>query len=504
LGFVGRSFLPEFNEGSLTIAAVTLPGTSLEESSTLGTLAERAMLSDPAVVSTGRRTGRAEKDEHVQGPESAEIDVRLKADGRSKEQIFEDIRKKLATVPGMQFNVGQPISHRIDHMLSGQRAAISIKVVGDDLTAIRSTATLVRDAVADVPGLVDLNVEQMMDVPQILVNVDGFAASQVGLSTGAAAKTASTALWGHRASQVFEQGTLTDVVVKYPDNVRASLGTIRSTRIPTPAGATVPLSTVAEIRKDLGPNYILRENVQRRVVVTANAAGRDLRSVVDDVQQRVRERVTLPPGVRVDYAGQFESEEAASTKLLLLGALVIIGIGLIVGATLRNARRALIVLSNLPLALTGGVVGVYLVDGVLSVASLIGFISLFGIATRNGILLATRSRDIELTGAARVDAVARSARERLAPILMTAVTAALGLVPLALAIGKPGSEIQAPMAVVILTGLVTSTALNMVVVPALLARWGGAAGGDSPQGRTVPTSESVRRVHGARSLQKNL
>jgi CzcA family heavy metal efflux pump len=473
VSFVGRSFLPEFNEGSLTVAAVTLPGTSLAESDMLGTLAERAMLTDPAVVSTGRRTGRAEKDEHVQGPESAEIDVRLRPDGRTKERVFEDIRAKLAAVPGMQFNLGQPISHRIDHMLSGQRASLSIKVVGDDLPAIRTTARQVREAVADVPGLVDLNVEQMVDIPQVIVDVDPFGASQFGLSAGAAAELAGMALWGRRAGQVFEDGALTDVVVRHHDDVRDSAEAIGRTRVATPGGAVVPLSSLATVRKDLGPNYILRENVQRRVVVTANAAGRDLRAVVDDVRTRVDERVTLPAGVRVDYAGQFEREEAAATRLLLLGCLVIVGIGLIVGATLRSARRALIVLSNLPLALTGGVVGVYLVDGVLSVASLIGFLSLFGVATRNGILVATRSRDLELSGVARVEAVAQSARERLAPVLMTAVTAALGLVPLALALGQPGSEIQAPMAVVILTGLTTSTALNMVVVPALLARWGG-------------------------------
>jgi CzcA family heavy metal efflux pump len=473
LGFLGRSFLPEFNEGSLTIAAVTLPGTSLEESGMLGTLAERALLTDPAVVSTSRRTGRAEKDEHLQGPESAEIDVQLRADKRTKEQIFEAIRVKLAAVPGMQFNLGQPISHRIDHMLSGQRAALSIKVVGDDLGTIRAIANEVRAAVADVPGLVDLAVEQMVDIPQVIVDVDSFAASQTGLSAGAAAETVGIALWGRRAGQVFEHGALTDVVVKYPDDVRESAEAIGRTRIATPSGAVVPISSIAKVRKDLGPNYILRENVQRRVVVTANAAGRDLGGVVEDVKKRVADRVAVPAGVRVEYAGQFEQEEAASTRLMLLGGLVVLGIALIVGATLRSARRALIVLSNLPLALTGGVVGVYLVDGVLSVASLIGFISLFGVATRNGILVATRTRDLELSGVARVEAVAQSARERLAPILMTAVTAALGLVPLALALGQPGSEIQAPMALVILTGLTTSTALNMVVVPALLARWGG-------------------------------
>ncbi|MCG8421002.1 MAG: efflux RND transporter permease subunit [Proteobacteria bacterium] len=474
LGFVGRSFLPQFNEGSLTIAAVTLPGTSLEQSDTLGALAERALLADPAVVSTGRRTGRAERDEHVQGVEAAEIDVRLRDDERSKEQLLTDIRRRLAAVPGLQFTLGQPISHRIDHMISGQRAALSIKVIGENLDEIRWYAERVRAAVEDVPGLVDLSVEQAVNVPQVVVRVDRSAASQYGLSPGQAARAAGTALWGAEASRIYEQGALTEVVVRYRADAHESMDAVRSTRVPTPLGAVVPLSAFAEIRKDRGPNYILRDNVERRIVVTANVADRDLRSVYEDVRARAADRVELPAGVRVEYAGQFEREEAAGSRLLVLGLLAILGIAIIVGTTLRSVRRAIIVLVNLPLALAGGVGGVFLGGGVLSIAGIIGFITLFGIATRNGILLATRVRDLELAGVDRREAVARSGRERLAPILMTAVTAGLGLLPLALALGEPGSEIQAPMALVILTGLATSTALNMVVVPALLAEWGGA------------------------------
>lgn len=473
LGFTGRSFLPEFNEGSLTIAAVTLPGTSLEQSDMLGALAERALLADPAVVSTARRTGRAERDEHVQGVEAAEIDVRLRADPRGKAQLLGDIRRRLATVPGVQFTLGQPISHRIDHMVSGQRAALSVKVIGEDLDALRRTAERVRAAVADVPGLVDLSVEQAVNVPQVVVHIDRVAASQYGLSPGQAATAAGTALWGRPASRIYEHGTVTDVVVRYSDDAHASIQTVRSTRVPTPSGAVVPVSAFAEVNAARGPNYILRENVERRVVVTANVADRDLRSVYDDVRARVAARVELPVGVRVEYSGQFEREAAATSRLLMLGLLAIVGIALILYGTLRSARRAAIVLVNLPLALAGGVVGVFLAGGVLSIASIIGFITLFGIATRNGILLATRTRDLELEGVERVAAVQQGAQERLAPILMTAVTAGLGLLPLALALGEPGSEIQAPMALVILTGLATSTALNMVVVPALLAHWGG-------------------------------
>lgn len=473
LGLMGRSFLPEFNEGSLTIAAVTLPGTSLEQSNTLGTLAERALLADPAVVSTARRTGRAERDEHVQGVEAAEIDVRLRDDPRSKEQLLADLRGRIAAVPGVHFTLGQPISHRIDHMISGQRAALSIKVIGEDLRELRNYAEQVRAAIADVPGLVDLSVEQMVNVPQVVVRVDRHAASQYGFSPGQAAQAAGTALWGTEAGRVYEYGTVTEVVVRYDEDAHASLDKVKSTRVPTPSGAVVPIAAFAQVTADRGPNYVLRENVERRLAVTANVSERDLRSVYDDVRARIAARVVFPSGVRVEYAGQFEREEAAGSRLLLLGSIAILGIVVILFATLRSVRRTIIVLVNLPLALAGGVVGVFLGGGILSIASVIGFITLFGIATRNGILLATRTRDLELAGVERRQAVAQSARDRLAPIVMTAVTAGLGLLPLALALGEPGSEIQAPMALVILTGLATSTALNMVVVPALLATFGG-------------------------------
>lgn len=477
LGFTERSFLPEFNEGSLTIAAVTLPGTSLEQSNMLGALAERALLADPAVVSTARRTGRAQRDEHVQGVEAAEIDVRLRDDPRNKQELLADIRERLAAVPGVQFTLGQPISHRIDHMLSGQRAALSIKVVGEDLDELRTCAAQVRAVVADVPGLVDLSMDQAVNVPQVVVRIDHHAASHYGFSPGQAAQAVSTALWGATASRIYEHGTVTEVVVRHGEDARASIETVRRTRVPTPSGAVVPVSAFADVKADRGPNYILRENVERRMVVTANVQGRDLRSVYDDVRARVDEGVALPTTVRVEYAGQFEREQAAGSQLLLFGLVAILGIALILIVTLRSLRRAVIVLVNLPLALAGGVVGVFFGGGVLSIASIIGFITLFGIATRNGILLATRTRDLELEGVESAQAVAQSARERLAPIVMTAVTAGLGLLPLGLALGEPGSEIQAPMALVILTGLATSTVLNMVVVPALLARWGG---------RTVP------------------
>jgi CzcA family heavy metal efflux pump len=470
----GRSFLPEFNEGSLTINMVLAPGTSLEDSDALATMAERELLRDPAVVAIGRRTGRAERDEHVLGVETSELEVRLNPkDPRDKQRIFADIRERLQAVPGAQFTLGQPISHRIEHMISGQRSALSIKVFGANLRELRRVAGEVKEITEGIPGLVDVNVEQAVDIPQIVVQVNARGASAYGLSAGEAATAVGTALWGAVPGHVYEDGTSTEIVVKYAPESLHDIESLRAAGIPTPSGAVVPVSALAEVRQDVGPNYVLRENAERRVVVTANVSDRDIRSAYQAVRAAIQSGLALPDGVRIEYAGQFEREEATRRRLLLLGLLAVVGIGLIVATTLGSVRRTLIVLVNLPLALAGGVVGVYLAGNVLSVATMIGFITLFGIAMRNGILLATRTRDLEREGVSRELAVERSARERLAPILMTAVTAALGLLPLALALGQPGSEIQAPMALVILTGLSTSTVLNMLVVPTLMARWGG-------------------------------
>ncbi len=470
---LGRSFLPEFNEGSLTINMVLPPGTSLSESNALATMAEKALLEDPAVLSVGRRTGRAERDEHVLGVETTELEVRVSSsDSRTRETLFSDIRERLTVVPA-QFTLGQPISHRIEHMVSGQRSALSIKVFGENLSDLRRVAEKIKATIEPIPGIVDLAVEQVVDIPQLVVHVDAQSASMYGLSTGEAAAAIGTALWGSKAGGIYEQGLTTDVIVKYPPKQAANLDAIQRIRIPTPSGALVPISALANVKRERGPNYILREDVSRRLVVTANISGSDVRSVYNNVRKSIETSVTLPSDVYLRYAGQFEREEATNKRLLLLGILTIIGIGFIVAGTIRSVRRALIVLINMPLALAGGVVGVYIAGGVLSVATTIGFITLFGIATRNGILLATRTRDLELAGESTLNAVVTASQERLSPILMTAVTAALGLLPLALALGQPGSEIQAPMAIVILTGLTTSTALNMLVVPALLVRLGG-------------------------------
>jgi len=473
LSSTGRSFLPEFNEGSINLSMVVLPGTSIDQSDALGRLAERALLEDPAVTSVARRTGRAERDEHVQGSEASELDIQLDPDDeRSREQLLHDLRERLSVVPGAQLNFGQPISHRIDHMVSGSRAAITVRVVGTDLRVLRNTAERVRAAMAGVPGLVDVAVEPMIETPELVVDVRSEEAARHGLSRGVAAASTGIALWGRTVGHVYEDGTSTEVIVRYDRAVASDRDAVNAVRVPTPNGASVPLEAIADIRREQSPNYVMRDDVRRRVVVTANVAGRGASEVAAEVREAVRARADVPPGVQVEYAGQFERERAATTRLLLLGLLVIVGIALIVAATLRSARRAVIVLVNLPLALAGGVVGV-LLAGVISIATTIGFIALFGIATRNGILLATRMRDLELEGVARDEAARRAARERLTPILMTAVTAALGLLPLALSLGEPGAEIQAPMALVILTGLVSATALNMMLVPALLARWGG-------------------------------
>ena len=468
--FLGRTFLPEFNEGALTVGAVTLPGTSLEESDRLGRRVEEILLSFPEVVSTARRTGRAELDEHAQDVNAAEIDVRLRPTGRSKEAFLAELRRQLTTVPGMVTTIGGPIAHRIDHMLSGTRSSIAIKIFGDDLAQLRASAEEVKAVMARVTGVVDLSVEQQVDVPQLTIAFDREAIARYGLRTGALAEAIETAYAGTPVTRVLENQRTYDVVVRYRDDQRADVDAIRDTLIDTPTGARVPLKMLATIRDDVGPNLIMRENVQRRIVVSANVSGRDLRGVIDDIRAGIERDVRLPAGYYVVYGGQFESEQAASRTLTLLGLLVVAGIFVLLFLAFGSVRNALLIMVNLPLALIGGVVAVYLGSGVLSVASLIGFITLFGIATRNGIMMISHYEHLRIVeGAPVAEAVARGSLERLSPVLMTALCAGLALVPLVLAGGEPGNELQAPMGVVILGGLLSSTALNMLVVPALYA-----------------------------------
>lgn len=473
LTYTGASFLPELREGSLNVGMVVLPGTSLEESDALGRLAEEALLADPAVRSISRRTGRAERDEHVQGPERSELEVLLVDDDpRSRDALLDDLREAVSVVPGARFSFGQPISHRIEHLVSGHRTALAVRIVGDDLTRLRAAGRAVRDAVASIEGVVDLEVEPSVNVPQLTVDVDPQAAARYGFSRGRAAQAVGLALWGRRTGVVYEEGVATDVVVRYPNALRESPQQVREAIITTPSGADVPIGVLADVRNEASPNFVMREGVRRRLFVTMNVADRDLGGVATDVRD-VLVDLDLPAGVNAELIGQIQQQERTQLRLWLLGLLALAGVLLVVGVTLRSVRRTAIVLTNLPLALAGGVVGVFLAGGTLSVATTIGFITLFGIATRNGILLATRMADLEGEGFERREAARRAALERLSPILMTALTAAFGLLPLGLALGEPGTEIQSPMALVILTGLATSTALNMVVVPSLLAAWGG-------------------------------
>lgn len=468
LSQVGRAFLPEFNEGSLTISAVTIPGTSLAESDALGASLERLLLSVPEVVSTSRRTGRSELDEHVQGVESAEMDVRLQMKDRPKDAVLEEIREKTTLMPGMNVTIGQPISHRIDHMLSGVRANIAVKIFGDDLTTLRALGKQVQQAMTGIPGVVDLSTEQQTDIPTLQVKVNATNAARYGLRTGEAAEAIQTAYVGKEVSRVLDGQVAFPLAVRYGPDEQRSMEAIRETLIDTPSGARVPLSAIADIREDRGPNFIMREGVQRRIIVQCNVSGRDLVGTVEEIQRKIGESVKLPQGYRIEYGGQFEAERDATRMLLILGSLAVLAMVFLLATAFRSMTDALVILLNLPLALVGGVIGVELSGGVLSVASIIGFITLFGIATRNGIMLISHVRHLLVEeGVTDVhEAVVRGAQERLVPILMTALAAGLALIPIALAKGQPGSEIQAPMAFVILFGLLSSTFLNMIVVPA--------------------------------------
>ena len=473
-GWMGRSFLPPFNEGSLTISAVTVPGTSLDESDRLGTALEKILLEVPEVASTTRRTGRAELDEHLQGVESAEIDVRLEHTDRPKEQMLTEIRERAALIPGTNINIGQPISHRIDHMLSGTRSNVAIKIFGDDLRSLRGLATQVEQAIRGVPGVVDLASERQTEIPTVTVRFRRDALARYGMQAGEAARALRTVFLGLEVGAVLEGEVAVPLVVRYENGRPEQLETILDTVIDTPAGPRVPLSAIAEVREDRSPNVVTRENGQRKIVVSCNVVGGDLRGVVDEIQRSVAREVVLPRQYRIEYGGQFESEAEATRRILLIGALVLVGIVVLLATAFRSRTDALIVMCNLPLALIGGVVGVFLSGGTLTVASLIGFITLFGVATRNGIMLISHIKHL-MSGEGVTDfrlAVTRGASERLVPILMTALSTGIALLPVSLGLGETGSEIHAPLALVVVCGLLSSTVLNMIVVPAVYWRFG--------------------------------
>ncbi|MDO8263673.1 MAG: efflux RND transporter permease subunit [Gallionella sp.] len=488
LGIAGQAFLPDFNEGTLTVGAETIPGTALEESAKLGQMVEEVLLTHPEVVATARRTGRSPLDPHALDVQQSEIEVSLKMGKRSKDDFLAALRADFALVPGVQVVVGQPISHRIDHMLSGTRANIAVKIFGSDLQELRKLAQQVKGVMEKVEGAVDVQPEQQTDIPFLTVKYRRAALARHGLSAKDVSENIEAAFSGLAVSKVVQGQATFDLVVRYDPAVRGNLDAIRSTLITTPTGARLPLSALAEIQNDRGPYFINRENVQRKIVVMANVAGRDLKSVVSEMRTKVAQEVMLPTGYHIEFGGQFESAEEASRILLLLGSAVVVGIFLLLFVAFHSVRDAFLVMLNLPLAIIGGVVGVYAAGGVVTIASIIGFITLFGIATRNGVMMISHIHHLVEHDEVKdvYEAVKRGAEERLIPILMTALAAGLALVPLALSGGQPGSEIQAPMAVVILCGLISSTVLNMIVVPSLYLRFGSVR-------RALDTVQTSRR-----------
>jgi CzcA family heavy metal efflux pump len=473
LPFLGRSFLPEFNEGTFNISMGTLPGTSLKESDELGSMMESILLSHEAVTSTARRTGRTELDEHSLGSYAHEVEVRFDLSNTSKSELLEELRTDLALIQGTNITIGQPISHRIDHMLSGTRAAIAVKLYGSDLYQLRTYAGQIRKEMEQVGGLVDVVVDQQTDVPQVRINADRKRMAMYGLRSADIDELIDLAFLGARTSQVYEGENRHDLVVRYAPQYRDDLESIRKTLIDTPTGGAIPIEMIADVNADRGPNYISRENVRRKIVIQANVAGRDLHGVVGEIRERIESNISLPPGYFINYGGQFESEENATRTVTLLSIISIIAILVVLFLEFGSFRQATLVMVNLPLALIGGIVSVFLTDGIISIASLIGFITLFGIAVRNGILMVSHYNHlIDVDKLPIHEAVVRGSMERLSPILMTALTTGLALVPLALAGDKPGSELESPMAIVILGGLLTATFLNLIVVPVLFVKWG--------------------------------
>jgi CzcA family heavy metal efflux pump len=472
--FMGRSFLPAFNEGTATINLLSVPGTSLSESNKVGTLAERLLMQVPEVASVGRRTGRAELDEHAEGVHYTEIDVDLKADGRSRDLVLADIRSQLAKLPGVVTNIGQPISHRLDHLLSGVRAQVAIKLFGNDLDTLRAKAAEIEAALRPVPGVVDLQIEKQVLIPQIAVRVDRDKAAQYGVQPGAAAEWLETALNGKVVSQILDGQRTIDLVVRLAEPSRDTIEALRQILIDTPAGTKLPLAAIADVHEDLGPNQIMRENVQRRIVISSNVAGRDLGSVITEIQAAVRDKVSLPTGYFVTYGGQFESQQAATRQIAVLSLLSLAGMFLALYVLLRSTRLVLMVMLNIPLALIGSVLAIALTGGVLSVASLVGFVTLTGIAARNGIMMISHYLHLLREEGEAFDEhmIVRGANERLVPVLMTSATALFALIPLAISAGAPGKEILQPVAVVILGGLISSTLLDTLLTPVVFWHFG--------------------------------
>ena len=461
---LGRSFLPPFNEGSFTIGVSTLPGISLEESDRIGHRVEEALLAIPEVQTVGRKTGRAELDEHALGVNDSELEVPFVLGDRSKQEVMDDIRARLAAIPGIAVEVGAPVTHRIDAMLSGTRANIAIKVFGPDLGTLYSLGKQIEEAVKDIDGIADLNVERQVERPQLRIEPRREMLARYGVTLPQFARMVGVLLGGQVVSQVYEGEKSFDLTLKVADADRMTAADIAAITVDA-NGAKVPLGTLANITSAMGPNTINRENVARKLVVSANVSGRDLLGVVNDIRKRIDAEVAMPEDYHVEYGGQFESERTASRTLLVTSVFSIAAIFLLLFNEFRSVRQASVILLNLPLALIGGVLVLWLSGGVVSIPATIGFISLFGIATRNGMLLVSRYNDLRAEGYTLTESVMHGSIDRLNPILMTALSSALALVPMALGGELPGNEIQSPMAKVILGGLFTSTLLNAFIIP---------------------------------------
>lgn len=464
---LGRSFLPEFNEGSLVISVVGPPSMSIDESNKAGEMVEKILLDMPEIQVVTRRTGRAESDEHAQGVNASEVDAPFTLKDRTKEEFLEALRSNLSNVPGVNVTVGMPIAHRIDHMLSGTRANIAIKVYGSDLNRLFSLCNDINSTIESIEGIVDASVEQQIEVPQIRILPRKEILTKYGLTTADFTEFTDVAFAGKIVSEVYDDQRRFELVVRYDSISRGSIENIKNSLIDIPGHSKIALKEIAEIKSVTTPHTINRENVQRKVVVSANVSDRDLRGVVNEIREKIAENVSIPNGYRIEYGGQFESEEKASGMLLIASIIAILIILVLLYFEFRNLKLAGIVLLNLPLALIGGIFIVYLTSGIVSIASTIGFISLFGIATRNGILLISRYQHLKEAGKTGDEAIIEGSNDRLNPILMTTLTTALALIPLAVNGDEAGNEIQSPMAIVILGGLLTATLLNLLVIPCI-------------------------------------
>lgn len=463
---LGHSFLPSFNEGSFTINVSSMPGISLEESDKIGKRAEELLLSIPEIKTVARKTGRAELDEHALGVNVSEIEAPFELTDRTHKEVLDDIRHRLSAISGANIEIGQPISHRIDAMLSGTQASIAIKLFGDDLNKMFAIGNRIKDEIATVDGIADLNVEQQIERPELTISPKRKLLAKHGITLADFNSFVSVNLGGETVSQVYEDKKSFNLVVRAADSDRGSMERIKDLMIDTPDGGKIPLTEVAEVKSTTGPNTINRENVKRKIIVSANASGRDLRSVVNDIQARIDNNIKLPEGYHIEYGGQFESEQSASRTLMLASAVSIVIMFLLLYLQFRNALESGVILLNLPLALIGGVFALCLTTGEVSIPAIIGFISLFGIATRNGMLLISRYNTLQREeGLSLKESIMKGSLDRLNPIVMTALCSALALIPLALRGDLPGNEIQSPMAKVILGGLLTSTFLNAFIVP---------------------------------------